>query len=169
MLVCPNCNIEYAEGENFCSQCGARLIAASADLYCPTCNIAYPAGKKFCRYCGTALVARRGAAPEVVQPPRLPAWTCGISADGRADGSFDRRDYAALSLAEALQIVENMPVPPSWFQVGEHCQPVLGFEDRPYVQRFDNGDYFLLQDDRSCSLEEAKQCVVQVYAAAALW
>lgn len=28
---------------------------------------------------------------------------------------------------------------------------------------------FLVQEDRSCSLEEARQCVVQVYAAAALW
>jgi len=144
------------------------LIAASPDLYCPTCNIAYPAGKKFCRHCGTALVARGGAAPEAVQPPRLSAWTCGISADGRADGSFESRDYPALSLTEALQIVETMPAPPAWFEVGEHCQPVLGFEDIPFIQRLDNGSYSLLLDDRDGSLEDARQCVVQFYAAAAL-
>ena len=98
--------------------------------------------------------------------PELPAWTQGISADGRADGSFDSRDYPDLSVMGARGIVETMPVPPP-FQIGEHCQPVLGLEDKPYVQRLANGDYHLVQDERSCSLEEAKRFVATVYIAAA--
>ena len=117
MPVCPNCSIKYAEGENFCSQCGARLISASTGLYCPTCNIDYPAGKRFCRRCGTPLVGRHGAAQQPV--PRLPAWTCGISADGRADGSFNSRDYPALSLASAANPAPDQLCCPA----GRFCAP----------------------------------------------
>ena len=147
-------------------------------LVCPTCNIDYEEGKKFCKHCGTRLIQKPAApqAPEV----RLPAWTCGISADGRSDGSFDSRDYPALSLSEALEILEKMPVSAAT-DPGEFCEPGLGFRGSlgGNICRTEDGDYYIvhteeepvrqaeLRMDWGCSLEQVKRYVRQVYAVAA--
>ena len=134
-------------------------------LHCPTCNTDYETGKQLCRHCGSALVDR----PETQQQPevRLTAWTQGISSDGRTDGSFNARDYPALSLTEALRILEDMPVPPVDEDPGEYCWPTLGFPDRVgSVSRMDNGDFFSFPDERTRSLDKAKQWLNQVYSAA---
>ena len=144
-------------------------------LVCPTCNIDYEEGKKFCKHCGTRLIQKPTAprAPEV----RLQAFTQGISADGRSDGSFDSRDCPALSLSEALEILEKMPVPAAT-DPGEFCEPTLGFHPSSggSISRSENGDYYIvhteegqveLRTDWGCSLEQVKQYLRQIYADAA--
>lgn len=145
-------------------------------LVCPTCNIDYEEGKKFCKHCGTRLI-QKSATPHVPEV-RLPAWTCGISADGRSDGSFDSRDYPSLSLSEALEILDKMPVSAAT-DPGEFCEPTLGFPPSigGSVSRTEDGDYCIvhpvevrpaeLRADWNCSLEQVKQYLRQVYAGTA--
>ena len=131
-------------------------------LYCPTCQIDYQEGKKFCRNCGTALVPKQAARPE----RRLAAWTQGLAPDGRGDGSFELRKRPSLTQAEALGILERLPVPPADEDPGEYCWPTLGFEVGGSISRQDNGRYYIFGPgiDREGSLIEAQEFVKQVFA-----
>jgi hypothetical protein len=65
MVICPQCNIEHDEGEEFCRKCGAFLLAiddpASGEektrvrLLCPKCQVLYKKGN-YCRKCGSLLM-----------------------------------------------------------------------------------------------------------------
>jgi ketosteroid isomerase-like protein len=65
MVICPQCNIEHDEGEEFCRKCGAFLLAidgpASGEgktkvrLLCPKCQLFYKKGN-YCRKCGSLLM-----------------------------------------------------------------------------------------------------------------
>ena len=65
MVICPQCNIEYGEGEEFCGNCGKFLLAiedppseeerANVKLYCPKCQVLYRKGN-YCRRCGSLLM-----------------------------------------------------------------------------------------------------------------
>jgi hypothetical protein len=128
--------------------------------YCPTCEIDYEPGKKFCGHCGTALVTK-------AEPICLDCWTQGLSHDGRSDGSFEFRNYPVLSLAEALRILETMPVPPADEDPGDYCWPNLGFPDTTQsISRMDDGTFFTMPEERTFSLEEARQWLRGIYAAA---
>ena len=131
--------------------------------YCPTCNKDYETGKRFCRHCGDALVDR----PETQQQSevRLAAFVQGLSGDGHSDGSFDAVEYPAMPLSQALQILERLPIPPQVQDPGEYCPPALGFGERN-ISRTEDGRYFLWPEDRSCSFEEARQIVLQIYGQA---
>jgi predicted amidophosphoribosyltransferase len=48
---CPKCRKTIPdEGEKFCPECGAALVAS-----CKDCGTDYPLGTKFCTQCGKAL------------------------------------------------------------------------------------------------------------------
>jgi len=65
MVICPQCNIEHGEEEEFCENCGKFLLAiedppseearANAKLYCPKCQVLYRKGN-YCRRCGSLLM-----------------------------------------------------------------------------------------------------------------
>ena len=65
MVICPQCNIEHGEEEEFCKKCGKFLLTledpaieeknAKCKLTCPKCNLPYEKGK-YCRKCGSLLV-----------------------------------------------------------------------------------------------------------------
>jgi hypothetical protein len=77
MVICPQCNIEHDEGEEFCKTCGKFLLSVeeppSQDQYslvkltCPKCQLSYAKGN-YCRKCGSLLM--RGTPPQEmdVQP-----------------------------------------------------------------------------------------------------
>lgn len=92
----------------------------------------------------------------------MPAWTQGIASGGYSDGSFDVLEYPAMPLSQALQIVEKLPIPPRVQDPGNYCFPALGFGERQ-ISRMEDGRYFLWPEDRVCSLEEARQVVLQIY------
>ena len=65
MVICPQCNIEHEEGEEFCKKCGKFLLAledpvvegknGKGKLSCPRCKLPYEKGK-YCRKCGSLLI-----------------------------------------------------------------------------------------------------------------
>jgi hypothetical protein len=77
MVICPQCNIEHEEGEEFCRKCGKFLLTveeplsedqnAEVKLTCPRCQLSYAKGN-YCKKCGSLLM--RGTPPQEmdVQP-----------------------------------------------------------------------------------------------------
>jgi len=77
MVICPQCNIEHEEGEEFCKKCGKFLLTveeplpedqhAEVKLTCPKCQLTYAKGN-YCKKCGSLLM--RGTPPQEmdVQP-----------------------------------------------------------------------------------------------------
>ena len=71
MVICPQCNIEHEEGEEFCRKCGKFLLTveeplsedqnAELKLTCPRCQLSYAKGN-YCRKCGSLLM--RGTPPQ---------------------------------------------------------------------------------------------------------
>jgi hypothetical protein len=65
MVICPQCNIEYEPGEEFCKKCGKFLLAVEESpleegktelkLICPRCKVVYKKGN-YCRKCGSLLM-----------------------------------------------------------------------------------------------------------------
>ena len=65
MVICPQCNIEHGEGEEFCRKCGSFLLAVEdltpeegktrVKLICPKCQVLYKKGN-YCRKCGSLLM-----------------------------------------------------------------------------------------------------------------
>jgi hypothetical protein len=65
MVICPQCNIEHEEGEEFCRKCGKFLLTVEdpnledknteGKLICPKCKLPYEKGK-YCRKCGSLLM-----------------------------------------------------------------------------------------------------------------
>jgi hypothetical protein len=65
MVICPQCNIEHASGEEFCKICGKFLLVVEepnleeeikrGNLICPKCQIIYKKGC-YCRKCGSLLM-----------------------------------------------------------------------------------------------------------------
>jgi len=97
------------------------------------------------------------------QPEKwVPAWTQGIASGGYSDGSYDTVDYPAMPLSQALQMVETLPRPPYVDDPGSYCPPALGFGERN-ISRMEDGRYFLWPEDRPCTLEEAREWVLQIY------
>ena len=48
-MICRNCGTELKDGEIFCHECGAKVLALS----CPKCGAELIEGAKFCSLCGT--------------------------------------------------------------------------------------------------------------------
>jgi len=77
MVICPQCNLEHGEGEEFCRKCGKFLLAiedpAMEDkitkdkLMCPKCKLPYGKGK-YCRKCGSLLMQGIPSQETDVQP-----------------------------------------------------------------------------------------------------
>lgn len=77
MVICPQCNIEHEEGEEFCRKCGSFLLAVEdptpgeektkVKLICPRCQVLYRKGK-YCRKCGSLLMQRIPSQETDVQP-----------------------------------------------------------------------------------------------------
>jgi len=77
MVICPQCNIEHDEGEEFCKKCGAFLLAiddpASGEgktkvrLLCPKCKLFYKKGN-YCRKCGSLLMQEMPSQDPDIQP-----------------------------------------------------------------------------------------------------
>jgi hypothetical protein len=77
MVICPQCNIEHEEGEEFCKKCGKFLLTveeplsedqnSEVKLTCPKCQLPYAKGN-YCKKCGSLLM--RGTPPQEmdVQP-----------------------------------------------------------------------------------------------------
>lgn len=58
--ICPKCGAEVANGQKFCSNCGASMpaaapAAAAASRFCPSCGAAADADQKFCASCGSPI------------------------------------------------------------------------------------------------------------------
>lgn len=78
MVICPQCNIEHEEGEEFCKTCGKFLLAieespsedpnAAVKLTCPKCQLLYTKGS-YCKICGSLLM--RGTPPKEMDVPPL--------------------------------------------------------------------------------------------------
>ncbi|MCI0414178.1 SPFH domain-containing protein [bacterium] len=51
-IPCPSCQAQIPSGSQFCSSCGAKVLAT---MHCPKCNTQIPAGSKFCSGCGASL------------------------------------------------------------------------------------------------------------------
>ena len=112
---------------------------------------------------------------------RLPAFTQGMSEDGRADGSSDRREYSELSARDAVGLLESLP---RWSGMPAEgaSPPTLGFPEGICVARLSDeeaggGDAdekdresFLLAgaggEARACTLEKARDEVLRVYGEA---
>ena len=125
---------------------------------CPGCGAFIDPGTQRCAYCGQWVQAAGGAESE----RWLPAWTQGMADGGFSNGSYDVQKHPAMPLSQALQIVERLPVPPRVSDPGEYCPPAIGFDERQ-ISRMEDGGYFLWPEDRPCSLEEARQVVLQIY------
>ncbi len=71
MVICPQCNIEHDEEEEFCRKCGKFLLIlenpaiedknSKDKLTCPKCKLPYEKGK-YCRKCGSLLI--QGISPQ---------------------------------------------------------------------------------------------------------
>ena len=79
MVICPQCNLEHDEGEEFCRKCGKFLLAVEdpamedknikGKLICPKCKLLYGKGK-YCRKCGSLLMQGTPIQETNVQPFR---------------------------------------------------------------------------------------------------
>lgn len=77
MVICPQCNTEHDEGEEFCRKCGKFLLTVedpamedkntNVKLICPKCKISYGKGR-YCRKCGSLLMPRTPSQETDVQP-----------------------------------------------------------------------------------------------------
>jgi len=77
MVICPQCNIEHDEGEEFCRKCGSFLLAVEdltpeeektkVKLICPKCQLFYKKGN-YCRKCGSLLMQEMPSQDPDVQP-----------------------------------------------------------------------------------------------------
>jgi hypothetical protein len=77
MVICPQCNIEHNEGEEFCRKCGSFLLAvedsnpggekAKVTLLCPRCQLLYKKGN-YCMKCGSLLIQGTSSQGMNVQP-----------------------------------------------------------------------------------------------------
>ena len=77
MVICPQCNIEHGQEEEFCRKCGKFLLnledSAIEDknsrdkLTCPKCKLPYEKGK-YCRKCGSLLIQGISSQETDVQP-----------------------------------------------------------------------------------------------------
>jgi class 3 adenylate cyclase/predicted ATPase len=66
-MTCPQCRQPAPSDAEFCSECGAKLIAA-----CPACGVANAPGSKFCKKCGRPLgVAAAPPSPQSYTPAHL--------------------------------------------------------------------------------------------------
>ena len=97
---------------------------------CPGCGAPLSLNADQCSFCGQYIertvqfnTDQQGSAASdaphvqpgnvIISVPPQEAWTQGISADGRSNGSYDAVEYPALPLKDALRILESMPVPPN--------------------------------------------------------
>jgi Double zinc ribbon len=65
MVICPQCNLEHDQGEEFCEKCGKFLLSVEdpapgeekrkVKLICPKCQVLYTKGN-YCRKCGSLLM-----------------------------------------------------------------------------------------------------------------
>lgn len=53
-MKCNHCNVEVADGINFCPNCGNR-VETPQSLRCPQCNIEVADGVNFCPNCGSSV------------------------------------------------------------------------------------------------------------------
>ena len=125
---------------------------------CPGCGASLDPLAERCGYCGQWNPGRAAKAEE----RWLPAWTQGIAEGGYSNGNYDLVEYPAMPLSQALEMLNRLPVPPRVADPGNYCPPAIGFDERN-ISRLENGGYFLWPEDRACTLEEARQVVLQIY------
>ncbi len=77
MVICPQCNIEYEPGEEYCRKCGKFLLIVEeptpgeeknkVKLVCPKCRVFYKKGN-YCRKCGSLLMQGLPSQETDIQP-----------------------------------------------------------------------------------------------------
>ena len=81
-VTCPSAAPRTAEGQKFCSECGAPLARA-----CPVVRSRDAPGEKFCGECGAALAARRGSRRRDRRSARPPSGGSSPSSSPTSSGS----------------------------------------------------------------------------------
>lgn len=112
--------------------------------------------------------AEKTTDPQPDETVRLPLWTQGIDRDGQSDGSFDHREYPAVSLTDALMTLDNLPIP-TYEADPDYAMPTVGVEQQ-WITRFSEVEYCYftwIGDELSqwfCTLAEAKETLKKIYA-----
>lgn len=79
-VTCSGCAKQYGPGQKFCTDCGIKLVAASAQIVsprtdqikCGKCFHSNPSNTKFCSECGSNLVVSMTTGREATDLPRAP-------------------------------------------------------------------------------------------------
>jgi class 3 adenylate cyclase/tetratricopeptide (TPR) repeat protein len=101
-MKCLRCQHENPPAQNFCGECGARLIAV-----CPSCKHENPPRQKFCGECGTVLA---GAAPPELPPGRYtPKHLAERILGSRAATEGERKQVTVLfaDLKASMELLAN--------------------------------------------------------------
>jgi formylglycine-generating enzyme required for sulfatase activity len=80
-LRCTRCGARAVPGENFCQQCGARIVVKSGETAigsCHNCGVPWRSGWLFCQYCG---MARANALVTSATPPLPPSSIPTVTVD----------------------------------------------------------------------------------------
>jgi len=59
-MQCPQCNTANEKGAQFCSECGATLVADKKSSICPSCGETHGPADAFCQSCGYVLSEKKG-------------------------------------------------------------------------------------------------------------
>ena len=134
-------------------------------IQCPSCKAPYDPAENRCPYCGNYIHAPevKPSLPQPADEAKLPAWTQGLSVDRQSDGSYDVLEYPPLTLAQAFELLNTLPVPPANVDLGEYAPPTLGYGERS-ISRNSDGSYFLWPEDKNCDLAEAQNFLKSIYA-----
>jgi outer membrane protein OmpA-like peptidoglycan-associated protein len=102
-IVCVNCGSPLAEGQAFCTKCGARRPESSrvdAVSACTGCGAPLVAGAKFCEKCGTAV------SPSSVQAlPTMEAVRTVVAPSAPAPTQSGSKLFKVIMIAAALLVL----------------------------------------------------------------
>lgn len=66
MVYCQKCNSWNNDKNNFCGNCGAKLVEPAN--YCPDCDLSFHNAENFCTVCGKKLVVKSKWQDKPVDP-----------------------------------------------------------------------------------------------------
>src|SRR5690348_15319765 len=102
-VVCMNCGSSLAEGQAFCTKCGARRPESSpidAVSACTGCGAPLAGGAKFCEKCGTAL-----SPGNVHALPTMEAVRSVVAPSAAAPAQSGSRLFKIIMIAAALLVL----------------------------------------------------------------